>query len=48
LWMTRWITLRLVLDRWGLSTLVHENPKPAAIFQPIVHTTAHTAELWLM
>ena len=48
MWMTRWITLCLALDPWGLSTFVHENPKPAAIFQQIVHRTAHTAELWRM
>jgi hypothetical protein len=48
LWMTRWITLRPALEPWGLSTLVHENPKAAAIFESIVHRTAHTNVLWLM
>jgi len=40
--------LRTVLDPWGLSTFVHENPKPAAMFESILHKTAHTMALWLM
>lgn len=47
-WMTRWIILWSLLDPWGLSTVVHENPKPAAVFVRFVHTTTHTTGLWLM
>jgi hypothetical protein len=46
--MIRWITLQSVLVSWGLSTVVHENPKPAVVFEPLVHTAAHTTGLWLM
>jgi hypothetical protein len=46
--MTRWITLRPVLARWGLSTVVHENPKPVAVFESFVHTTAHIVGVWLV
>jgi hypothetical protein len=37
-----------MLDAWGLSTLVHENPKAATKFASIVHSTAHTVVLWLL
>jgi hypothetical protein len=46
--MTRWITLCSGLAAWGLSTVVHENPKPAAVFESFVHRAAHTIGLWLM
>ncbi len=36
------------VNPWGLSTVVHENPKPAAVFESFVHRTAHTTGLWLM
>jgi hypothetical protein len=46
--MPQWITSRPALDAWGLSTFVHENPKAAAMFHAIVHTTANITVLWLM
>ena len=48
MWMTRWITLWLDPVRWGLSTVVHENPKPATVFETFVHKAAHTVGLWLV
>ena len=37
-----------VLVDWGVSTFMHENPKPVAVFEPLVHTAVHTTGLWLM
>jgi hypothetical protein len=46
--MIRWITLWSMPTAWGLSTIVHENPKPAAVFERFLHRAAHTTELWLV
>jgi len=37
-----------VVDLWGLSTVVHENPKPAAVFETFVHTVSDISGLWLL
>lgn len=46
LWKTTWITVWSVLARWGLSTVVHEIPKPARLLESLVHTAAHTHLSW--